>query len=133
MVEQLTLLSMLGVLAAIGIVGASRLLDATWTHVVSRDARDLLALAREQATATGSRTAVRFDASTHRIVVHAGTDTVARYDTREHGGVTLESTRDSMAYTPSGLGYGAANLRLVLRKGVSAETITVSRLGRVSR
>lgn len=131
LVEQLTLMAMLGVIMALGVVGASRLLDATWTHIVARDARDLLALARDQATATGTRTAVRFDGVTHRITVHAGTDTVARYEVREHGGVTLQSTRDSMAYSPSGLGFGAANLRLVLRKGASAETVTVSRLGRV--
>lgn len=131
LVEQLTLMAMLGVIMALGVVGASRLLDAAWTHIVARDARDLLALARDQATATGTRTAVRFDGVTHRITVHAGTDTVARYEAREHGGVTLQSTRDSMAYGPSGLGFGAANLRLVLRKGASAETVTVSRLGRV--
>lgn len=127
------MMAMLGILALIGIVGAGRLIDASWVHVVARDTRDLMALARDQATATGTRTSVRFDGVQHRVVVHAGTDTIARYDALEHGGVRLASTRDSMAYAPSGLGFGASNLRLVLSKGASAETVTVSRLGRVSR
>lgn len=133
LVEQVALLATLGLLAAIGIRGIAALLDSTWTHIGARDVADLLSLAREQAAATGTRTAVRFDPAAGRVVVHAGTDTVARYDLAQHGGLTLEATRDSMAYAPSGLGYGAANLRVVLRKGASAETLTVSRLGRVRR
>jgi len=38
-----------------------------------------------------------------------------------------------MAYAPNGLGYGASNLTLVLRRGERAETLVVSRLGRVRR
>jgi len=38
-----------------------------------------------------------------------------------------------MAYAPNGLGYGASNLTVVLRRGSAAETIFVSRLGRVRR
>jgi hypothetical protein len=132
-VEQVALLALLGLLAAIGVRGVASLLDATWVHIGARDVADLLALAREQASATGARTAVRFDAARGRVVVHAGADTVARYDLVLHGGLAMEVSRDSMAYAPSGLGYGAANLRVVLRKGASAETVSVSRLGRVRR
>lgn len=133
LVEQIALLALLGLLAAIGVRGIARLLDATMVHIAARDVADLLALAREQASATGTRTAVRFEPAAGRVVVHADRDTIARYDLARHGGLSLESTRDSMAYAPSGLGYGAANLRVVLRKGASAETLSVSRLGRVRR
>jgi hypothetical protein len=133
LVEQIALLALLGVLATVSIRGIARLLDATWVHIATRDVADLLALAREQATATGTRTAVRFDEAAGHVAVHAGTDTVARYDFSAHGRVAMEATRDSMAYAPSGLGFGAANLRVVIQKGASAETLTVSRLGRVKR
>ena len=46
-------------------------------------------------------------------------------------GVTLASSRDSLAFDVRGLGYGAANLTLVARRGRAAETLVVSRLGRV--
>ena len=133
LVEQLVMMSVVGVLAGAGITGAARLLDAAWVHITARDISDLFALAREAATSTGMRTAVRLDASAGRIAVHSFSDTIARYDVVSHGGVRLETSRDSMAYAPSGLGFGAANLRVVLRKGASAETLTVSRLGRVRR
>jgi hypothetical protein len=35
-----------------------------------------------------------------------------------------------MTYGPSGLGYGGANLRVILSRGVAAETVFVSREGR---
>jgi Tfp pilus assembly protein FimT len=133
LVEQIALLALLGALAAIGVRAAAGVLNATLVHIATRDVADLLALAREQASATGVRTAVRFDPAAGRVVVHAEGDTIARYDVTQHGALTLEASRDSMAYSPSGLGYGAANLRVVLRKGASAETLTVSRLGRVRR
>jgi len=133
LIEQLTLLTVLGILATIGMHGAKRLLDSASVHTATREVADLLALAREQAASSGARTAVRFDVARARVVVHTGSDTIARYALDRHTGVALEASRDSMAYAPSGLGFGAANLRIVLRKGVSAETVTVSRLGRVRR
>ena len=46
-------------------------------------------------------------------------------------GVTLAGSRDSLAFDVRGLGYGASNLTLVVRRGRAAETLVVSRLGRV--
>ena len=69
--------------------------------------------------------------ATATLAVHRGPDTLlARALGRLHG-VRLSATRDSTAYAGDGLGYGAANLRLVVRRGAAAETVTVSRLGRV--
>jgi hypothetical protein len=93
---------------------------------------DLLALARDHAIATGERTAVRFDVAGTRVVVHVGPDTIAVGDFYGSG-LTLAATRDSLSYAPSGLGVGAANLRLILTRSARADTITVSRLGRVQR
>ena len=48
-------------------------------------------------------------------------------------GVNFSTTRDSIAFTSGGLGYGAANTQIILRRGVAADTIAVSRLGRARR
>jgi hypothetical protein len=45
--------------------------------------------------------------------------------------VELRATRDSLAYDPYGMGRGASNLSIVIRKGAAVETVFVSRLGRI--
>jgi 23S rRNA (cytidine1920-2'-O)/16S rRNA (cytidine1409-2'-O)-methyltransferase len=48
-------------------------------------------------------------------------------------GIALSSTRDSIAYGPTGRGYGASNTTITIRRNGAADTIVVSRLGRVRR
>jgi len=132
LVEQLVVLGLLGVLLALALARSLPLLDALAVETAAAEAADLLAFARDQAWASGSRVAVRIDEAQRRIVVHRGSDTLARADYAERR-IALESTRDSMAYGPDALGVGAANLRLVLERGGKADTLTVSRLGRVQR
>ncbi len=130
--EQLIVLVLSAILLSITSVGGSRLLDAITVAVSTREAADLLAFARDHAVASSRRTAVRFDAGLGRLIVHAGVDTLARANLRA-ASVVLRATRDSMAYAPSGLGVGAANMRLILSRGASSDTILISRLGRVRR
>lgn len=128
--EQLLVLTILGILAAVTLLGGAPLLEAAAVETASRESTALFALARDHALAAGERTAVHLDSAAGRVVVHAGTDTLAMADFAQRG-VRVMATRDSMAYAPSGLGVGAANLRLVLSRGRRADTINVSRLGRV--
>jgi len=123
-------LSLLGVLLAVTAVGGARLLNAAAVHSAAREVRDLLAFARDQAVANSTRVAVRFESSPARVLVHRGSDTIARTDLSRTN-VRLEATRDSMAYGPAGLGVGASNLRLLLTRGARQDTIVISRLGRV--
>lgn len=132
LIEQLWVLVLTGGLAALALTSGGALFAALDVAMAAQATVDLLALARDHAIATGSRTAVRFDEAGARVVVHVGRDTIAVGDF--HGsGLILEATRDSLSYAPSGLGVGAANLRLVLMRSARADTITVSRLGRVQR
>jgi hypothetical protein len=132
LIEQLWLLVLMGALAALTMTSGSALFAALDVAMAAEETVDLLALARDHAIATGDRTAVRFDVAGTRVVVHVGPDTIAVGDF--HGsGLTLAATRDSLSYAPSGLGVGAANLRLTLTRSARADTITVSRLGRVQR
>jgi len=133
LIEQIILLAVLGIITAVGVAGGARLLDAVTVHGATREIAELFALARDRAMATGTRTAVRFDVAQARVVVHAGPDTLANLELLESRAIELAVTRDSMAYLPSGLGYGAANLRVIVSRGASHDTLTVSRLGRVKR
>lgn len=128
--EQLIVLSLLSALALLTIASGAPLLEAAAMETAVRDATSLFAFARDHALSSGERTAVRVDATHHRLLVHAGRDTLAAADFALRA-VRLSASRDSMAYAPSGLGVGAANLTLILTRGSRADTIVVSRLGRV--
>ena len=131
--EQLWLLVISGIVLSASVVGGARLLDSAAVRTSANDVADFFAIARDQAIATGKRTAVRIDRTEGRLVIHADVDTLMRLELARLRAVSIESTRDSMAYAASGLGYGASNLRVIVRRGASADTITVSRLGRVKR
>ena len=130
LVELITVLAVLGVVLGVTVPPAAHVLDTGAVLVARQEATALLALARGHALAAGRATAVTVQGAEARLVVHAGTDTLRDASWRALG-VTLEATRDSLAYGPDGLGVGAANLRLVLRRGGAADTLSVSRLGRV--
>lgn len=129
--EQIILLALLGALAAIAIVRFGSARDALAVHGAAREVRDVFAAAREYAVAGSVRTAVQIEPVRAVVTAVAGTDTVTVRQLATLHQVTLNSSRDSMAYSPSGLGYGASNLRIILQRNAAAETVTVSRLGRV--
>lgn len=48
-------------------------------------------------------------------------------------GVLLTASRPEIMLYPNGLGLGAANTKLVFRRGAAADSLTISRLGRIRR
>ncbi len=130
-IDQLVAIVLLAIVLAIALRGVGVMRDRLAVQAASRAVRDAFALAREHAGAAGRRTAVRLSEADGRLTVHAGADSLARLALAHTHGVALTTTRDSMSYLPSGLGFGASNLSLVLARGTVVDTITVSRLGRV--
>lgn len=131
LLDQLLAISLLGIVVAIAMQGAGSMRDRLAVRSASRAVRDALALAREQAVAGGTRAAVRFGRVDGTVTVHMQHDSLHRLRLAQSYGVELDATRDSTAYAPSGLGFGGANVRVIVRRGRHADTITVSRLGRV--
>jgi hypothetical protein len=68
-----------------------------------------------------------------RGAVEARLDTsvLLRRDLAGAYGVRISASRDSMAFDARGLGLGAADLSLVARRGRAADTLFLSRLGRI--
>lgn len=126
-------LAICGVVASIAVPGVARVRDRSAVHGATSLLVSSLADARHHAARVQRRTAVRFDTATASAVVHAGADTLARAPLRSLFQVSLSVTRDSIAFYPTGIGYGAANARLIVSRGSAAETVTVSRTGRVRR
>lgn len=108
---------------------------------------DRLAAERAAAETATFYTRARFAAifSSERVRVEFATDTLrAVREGRETAplfaqpgparhGVDLRASRRTIRIGPTGLGWGAANTRLVLTRGAAAETLTTSRLGRLKR
>lgn len=131
LVEQLVIVALLGILGALAVVRIGAVSDSIAVAGAAREVRDVFASAREFAVATGARTAVTIDPALASVTALAGTDTVTNRPLGTLHQVRINSTRDSMAYSSSGLGYGAANLRVIVQRHAAVETVTVSRLGRV--
>jgi prepilin-type N-terminal cleavage/methylation domain-containing protein len=79
-----------------------------------------------------------------RLVVAGDSLRIDRWDDRawipllrwvgpREAGVRLEVSNPEIAFGPTGIGWGASNTTVVLRRGSRFETITTSRLGRVKR
>lgn len=133
LVELVVGMGLAAVVLAIAVPSVARPLDRAAVHAATRDLAGALAAARDHAVATGRRTAVRLDPVRGRVVVHAGADTLERHNLATTWGVRLATSRESTAYAPNALGWGTANLTARITRGAAADTLTVSRLGRVSR
>lgn len=125
------------VLAIVGLTTliAARPIRATLDRIATRDAAQLaaafIARARDEAVALHTIVAVQVDTTAATISLRTRDRQFARSQLGAIHGVALSTSRDSIAFDARGLGFGAANLTLVVKRGKSADTVVVSRLGRV--
>lgn len=125
------MLTIVGVLALIAIPRVARVIDQMNVRSAARHAASVIVTARAAAIAQSRHAAVHINTKTATMAAHFGEDTILSRNLGEMFGVTMSATRDSMAYSPIGLGYGAANLRLIVTRGKAADTVVTSRVGRV--
>ncbi len=133
LVELLLVTSIIAILVAIAVPRTRHLLDAASVRGGAGDAASMLELARHTAMARGQRVSVDIDTGPARLTMRSGTDTLARRNEKALHGVRYATTRSPVVYSQLGLGYGVSNLTLIVTRGSAAETVTVSRLGRVRR
>lgn len=131
LIELLIVMSVLAIVAAITIPASAALRDRSAVRAATTEVVSALALARSAATAEWRTVGVYFDTAAARVLVRAPPDTFADIPLGGRYGVRLSATRDSVGYGPTGRGYGASNATLTVRRGSAADTIIVSRLGRV--
>jgi prepilin-type N-terminal cleavage/methylation domain-containing protein len=128
--ELVVVVIVIAALATIALPRFREAADRFAARSAIREAGSLFSFARRSAITRRSAVGVITDTSSGTILVRVGELELARAALRERYGVRLSATRDSMSYDPRGLGYGAANLTIVARRGGGAETLSVSRLGR---
>lgn len=130
LLELCVVLAVMSALVAIALPRLRDVSDRTAARGAIQEASSLFSLGRRAAITRRAGVAVLTDSTTGSIVVRAGSAVIARRGLRAQYGVRITASRDSMSYDPRGLGFGAANLTVVARRGRAAETLFVSRLGR---
>ncbi len=129
--ELMLALMVVSIVTAITVPTAARFLDAIEVRGAANDVEALLNAARHLAIARADRATLDIDTAARTLVLHAGSDTVRRCNEGSLHGVSISASRSSATYSPVGIGFGVTNLTLMIRKGAVAETLYVSRLGRV--
>ncbi|MEA3245395.1 MAG: prepilin-type N-terminal cleavage/methylation domain-containing protein [Gemmatimonadota bacterium] len=132
LVELVLTLVLLGIVAAVAVPNVRTIADRLNVRAATQDVVLGLWAARNVAAMRGENASFIVEAGSGRVRVVAGADTVFARDLAARRGVRVSATRDSITYAPTGLGYGAANTTIVIARGRRADTITTSRLGRVS-
>ena len=133
LIEISVTVGILGLVAGLTFPRFGTYRDRVAVDAATSSTMSLLATARHAALRRATRTAVHLDSSRGTISIVAGVDTLDRRPLRDVHGVEFSASRDSIAFGPTGLGYGAANTQIILRRRAAADTIAVSRLGRARR
>jgi len=129
--ETMLVTVLAGIAMEIVVPRGIRALDCIVVQPAAGDGRATLATARALAIAGATVVTVDVDSATGTLRVRRGPEILLTRGVGHAHGVRLTRTRDSLSYSPRGLGRGAANLSIVVRRGDAAETVFVSRLGRV--
>jgi Tfp pilus assembly protein FimT len=131
--ELVLVVTIIGVLTAVAIPKTRRSLDGIAVRGAAGDVANMLELARHTAMNLGTRVSVDIDSAPARLTMRAGADTLRKRDEQAIHGVRFVASRTPVVYSQLGMGFGVSNLTLVVSRGAVAETVTVSRLGRVRR
>ena len=132
MLEMVVVLSIVAIIAGVSLPAMLGMRDRITVRLAAVDAARTLADARSVALTASRRTAVRIDQATNTLTVVSGPDTIRTLRLNEYG-VQLRTTRDSIAFGPTGVGWGAATATLTLTRGGASTSLAVSRLGRIRR
>lgn len=131
LLELLLALAVVSVIVGVAVPRVRRLVDWIGARGAAGDVAETFSVGRQLALARWTRATIAIDTASGTLTLVVGVDTVMRRDVQREHGAHLRATRTSATYTPLGLALGVSNLTLVATRGVAAETVTVSRLGRV--
>ena len=130
--ELLIVLAITAVLAGISLPAMLGMRDRITVRLAATDAARAVADARTVALTTARRTAIRIDARANTLTVYSGADTIRTLHLDEYG-VRLRTTRDSIAFGPTGIGWGAATATITITRGSASTALAISRIGRIRR
>ena len=130
-IELTIALVIAAILSTIVLPRAGTFLDSMAVRGAVTEVDALFSLARHVAIARAVQASLDIDPARGVVSVRVGADTIRKREIEEAHGVRLQSTRASITYSQTGIGYGAGNLSLIVTRNRATDTIFVSRLGRV--
>ena len=133
LLELIVVTCIAAVLTAFWVPRAARLMDWLATERAVRDVTTALAVGRHGAVMRATRARVSFASDTIRVDRFESQRWVPWWRTpgpASHG-VQLQVSNPVVVFGPNGMAWGVSNTKIVLRRGSQAETITMSRVGRV--
>jgi type II secretion system protein H len=133
--ELVVVIAIMAVLVALVGPRLGPAFDRIATDGAARDVTTAIAVARAAAVMQGTRARLRISPDSLRVDREAvrGWQPYARWPGPANESVALTVSNAEVVFGPLGIGWGAANTRVVLRRGSQIVTITTSRLGRVKR
>jgi prepilin-type N-terminal cleavage/methylation domain-containing protein len=134
-IELAVVLVILALVTAITFPRLHGLLDWIAVNNAAQDVTTALAVTRNAAIMQGSPRRLVIAPDSLRIDRWTGDSwaRLERWPGPDGRGVTLEVSNPVVVFDPIGLAWGVSNTKVVLRRGVRSETITLSRVGRVKR
>jgi prepilin-type N-terminal cleavage/methylation domain-containing protein len=131
LIEILIVLTIAGIVMALAFPRAQLSFDRIAVSGAASDLSATLHSARSLALSGRTAVAVDVNGDSGIVRVRRGDEVIFSRNIGFAHGVALHQTRDSLAFGPLGLGRGAANLSIVVRRRAAVETVFVSRLGRI--
>jgi Tfp pilus assembly protein FimT len=132
-VELVLVCTFTGLVAGIAVPRAISMVDALRIRQAAHEVAGAVTLARAVAIRRGAHARLILDGPQARLRIESGTDTIHQRDLRALHRVSLRASRDTITYAANGTGYGIANSTIVVSLGARAETVTVSRMGRMRK
>ena len=126
-------LSVISILSAIAYPRIGALLDGIHVRGTATEIHSLFTAARHHAITRAERITVQIDTARDAISLVSETDTLRARGLGDIHGVDLAANRASFTYSPIGIGHGVGNMTIVIRRNARADSIFISRLGRVRR
>ena len=133
LIELAIALALMAILLSMAAPRLGTLRDRASVHSAATEVAAILSSARRAAMLRSSSTMVVIDEGRSMASIIVASDTIVARDVGSELGVKLSATRDTVLYGPSGRGWGASNTSIVVARGRWADTLFVSRLGRVRR
>jgi len=129
--ELLASLTILCTIVAVAVPPITHARDRATVRAAASTLRATLSAARDAALTRGAIALAIVDATIPAITIVVNRDTVLRHSLDGDFRSRLSASRDTIRFGPTGRAFGASNSTLILRTGSVAETVTVSRIGRV--